>query len=87
MKSKEKHVDMNRQILIHTRMVIPKRILNFQIGIIQLTLKFRFDILATVKILMWVVNPQISEALIPFLFKFAKSPSSNQKLLNTYSYT
>lgn len=48
----------------------------------SINIKCKFDILASVRISMWAVNPQISEALIPFLFKLAKFPSSVQKLLH-----
>ena len=78
-KSKEKHAGMNNQISIYTRMAITKRVLDCRIGIIQLTLKFKFDILATMEILTGAVNLQISEAFsIPFLSELAKFPSSIQ---------
>lgn len=43
-------------------MVIAKGVLDCQIGIIHLTFKYKFDISATVEILMGALNLQISEA-------------------------
>lgn len=58
-------------------MVIAKWVSDCRFGIIQLTLKFKFDILATVEILMGALNLQISKAFsIPLLSGLARFPSS-----------
>lgn len=77
--SEAKHAEMNRQISVYTWMAIAKRVSDCRIGIIQLTLEFKFAILATLETVTEALNLQISEAFsIPFPFKRAKFPLSIQ---------
>lgn len=67
---------MNCYILIY---IIAKLVSDWQIGITQLTLKCKFDILATMEILMRVLNLQISNTpSITFLTKLDTFPSCTQ---------
>lgn len=72
-----KHMGMKHEKWIYTWMVIAKWVSDCRIGTIWLTLRFKFDILETVEILMEAVKLQISKAFsLPSLFKLAKFPSS-----------